>query len=173
MSQLFPDRKGIELQFFDACNIIVSENSLNLYDLEYFSQQQLLRLYIQNPETKTATIEECVLIDRALTPLFESEQWIPEDITLEVSSPGIYRELRTVEHFESSLGEPILVHFKQKLSGIANSKLNGKKKVNCILESVDSDGINVVADTENINFKFEVINKVNIEPAWDDIKAEQ
>ncbi|MCB9091043.1 MAG: hypothetical protein H6621_11630 [Halobacteriovoraceae bacterium] len=108
-------RTGLEQKFFELCYPVVAELNYTLYDMDYLNGQKLLRLFIMDDKTQTAVIEDCVKVDRELTPFFENNEWIPEDIVLEVSSPGLYRKLRTLQHFEWSIGERIAVKYRGEL----------------------------------------------------------
>ncbi len=105
-------RTGMEQKFYEACEGVVRECGYLLYDFEYLGAQKVLRIFIMDEESSSAVIDDCVKVDRALSPVFEENDWIPEDITLEVSSPGIYRKLKTKQHYDWSLGRRIQVKFR-------------------------------------------------------------
>ena len=54
-------------------------------------------------------------VDRGFTPFMETETWIPDNFTLEVSSPGIYRQLTTAKHFMAVVNEEITVNLNKKV----------------------------------------------------------
>lgn len=178
--ELERERKGIEKKFFDLCKTIVEEAGLELYGLDYINSQSTLRLFIQNPETKTAGLDECSKVDRALTPFVEEEDWMPEELTLEVSSPGIYRDVKEAKWFSELKGERFCFGLTQKLSeenflsqAAMNKKVMGDKKV--FLYLVDFDGeflfLSEKKDGEGeIKLSIELIKKANVEPLWDEIK---
>ena len=129
-------REGIEKKFFEMCLECVEAQGLELYDLEYIKGQKTLRLFIMNKETKTANLDDCILVDRSLTPYFEENTWIPEDVTLEVSSPGIYKKLRLKEHFEMVLGERVKLKFRGNLEGVdpkVAKKIASTQTIICLL----------------------------------------
>lgn len=163
------DFKGIEKKFYDICHPVISSHELCLYDLEYLSVQKLLRIYIYQAATKTAQLEDCVKIDKALSPAFEETEWIPEEITLEVSSPGIFRDLRTLEHYQMAVGERIkakimasslTVEQKQLLQ----KKLHGGYLIGKIL-SLDNGAIQLECDDRTlVSLELDKITKANLEP---------
>ena len=79
-----------------------------------------------NKESMSAVLDDCILIDRELTPVFEENAWVPEDITLEVSSPGIDRKLRTKRHFDLSIDKRITLKYRGKLN-ILDSEFEQEK----------------------------------------------
>lgn len=165
--ELSKERSGVELKFFEICQKVVPENGLKLYDLEYQPAQQLLRIYVYDETTKTAVIEDCVKVDRALTPYIEEESWIPDALVLEVSSPGIYRHLSQKEHFEMSFGEMVLVTLRGDLDAeliAKNPKVFKNKKLRLELLGLEEE--NVEFAFEDINFKVPLdnIKKIILDP---------
>lgn len=161
-------RTGIEEKFYTQCNAVVIENGYVLYDLEYISGSSTLRLYIMDEKTKTAVIEDCVKVDRALTPIFE-EEWVPEDIVLEVSSPGVYRNLKTLKHFELALNERISVvitgNLEDEIVKDAPKAVKNGKHFTGILKTVTEE--NIILDINGFELKLTVaqLKKASLEPA--------
>ena len=115
-------KKDLEERLLKLCQEVVGQEGLVLYDGEYIPKNALLRLYIENSESQTASLDDCVQVDRALSLPFEQAQWVPEGLTLEVSSPGVCRRLRTLEHFHKALGQRIVFRVKRgKFSGVLDS----------------------------------------------------
>jgi ribosome maturation factor RimP len=162
------DRAGFEKKFFHMCEPVVIEAGYRLYDLEYVTAQKLLRLYIQNPATGSALIEDCVKVDHALTPAFETNDWIPEDVTLEVSSPGVYRHLTNLEHFKTSIGEILMVIIMGQLSEEqlkdAPKGIKGEKKLRGKLLDVTSEGFVLELKGFPLKLNFGQVKKVNLDP---------
>lgn len=164
--QLGKDRNGIEKKFFELANQAVEALGFQLYDMDYISGSHLLRLYIMNPKTKSAVLDDCVSVDRAMTPLLEQE-WVPSELTLEVSSPGIYRHLRTKDHFQMALGERLQLALKEPLviKGPKDKDIK-RQKVIGLLKSIDDTSIRLglVPEDSEYEIKFEIIKKANLDP---------
>jgi len=167
-------RTGLEQKFFLMCEPIVIEAGYRLYDLEYLPNQTLVRLYIQDPRTGSALIEDCVKVDHALSPAFETEEWIPEDIVLEVSSPGVYRHVRTREHFHLALNEIVLVVITGNLSEEqvqgAPKGIKGEKKFRGKLISVGEEGFSLEVKGYELKLNYKQIKKVNLDPDLNSVK---
>jgi ribosome maturation factor RimP len=164
-------RIGLDKKFFHLCEPLVIESGYRLYDLQYIPATKTLRLFIENPNTKTALIEDCVKVDHALNTPFETEDWIPEGIVLEVSSPGIYRELTSLEHFKSYLQSQVLVVIMGKLSDeqikVLPKEFWSSKKILGILSSVGDKNIELNVNGKKIRLDFTQIKKVTLEPDLD------
>jgi len=154
-------RKGPEERFYELAAEVVHTAGLELYDVEYNSINGLLRVYIFNKETETATIDECANVDRAFTPHIESGDWMPEKLTLEVSSPGVYRKIKTLDHFKMSLGKLIKVHFG---SNVEVDTIKNKKMI-AILDDCNEKFIKIKLDKseEEIKVEYTNIKSVNAE----------
>lgn len=150
------------------CEPVVIEAGYRLYDMEYVTNQKLLRLYIQDPRTGSALIEDCVKVDKALDAPFESETWIPEDVVLEVSSPGVYRHLSTLEHFKMTIGEMIAVVIMGQLSDEqtkdAPKGIKGEKKFRGKLIEATADDFTVEIKGFPLKVTYKQTKKVNLDP---------
>ena len=162
------ERTGLEKKFYLMCEPVVLEAGYRLYDLEYVATQKVLRLYIQDPRTGSAVIEDCIKIDNALSPAFETETWIPEDVVLEVSSPGVYRHVSNLEHFKMSVGEIIAVVIMGQLSEEqikdAPKGIKGEKKFRGKLLEVNEEVFTIEAKNFPLKLTYKQTKKVNLDP---------
>jgi ribosome maturation factor RimP len=136
--------------------------------------QKLLRLYIQDPRTGSALIEDCVKVDHALTPAFETETWIPDDVVLEVSSPGVYRHLANLEHFRMTVGEIVAVVIMGQLSDeqVANAPkgIKGEKKFRGKLLEVGTEDFTIEVKNFPLKLTYKQVKKVNLDPDLKSVK---
>jgi ribosome maturation factor RimP len=165
---ILQERSGLEKKFYLMCEPVVQEAGYRLYDLEYVATQKLVRLYIQDPRTGSALIEDCVKVDHALTVPFENEDWIPEDVVLEVSSPGVYRHLANLEHFRMSLGEMVSVVIMgqlddEQLAG-APKGIKGEKKFRGKLLEVGPVDYKIEVKNFALKLTYKQTKKVNLDP---------
>ena len=168
------ERTGLEKKFFLLCEPVVQEAGYILYDMDYLSSQKLLRLYIQDPRTSSALIDDCVKVDHALSPAFETEEWIPEDITLEVSSPGIYRHLSRLEHFKMTLNQNISVVIvgeltEEQIHGVPKG-IKGEKKFRGKLLDVTGEDFVIQVRGFPLRLNYKQVKKVNLDP---DLKSDR
>ncbi|HCA70653.1 MAG TPA: ribosome maturation factor RimP [Lachnospiraceae bacterium] len=86
---------------------ILTANHFELYDVEYVKEGSnwYLRAYID--KEGGITIDDCELVSRALSDLLDKEDFIADPYILEVSSPGLGRQLKKDKHFEKSIGEEV------------------------------------------------------------------
>jgi ribosome maturation factor RimP len=97
----------------------------------------LLRVFIDHPEG--IQVEDCEAVSRQLSAFLDVEDPLPGHYVLEISSPGIERRLRTLEHFGRFVGSEIKVELKRKQDG--RRRLRGELKgVDDQLVVVDVEG---------------------------------
>ncbi len=167
------ERAGLEKKFYELCTQVVGQEGYELYDLDYVNGSQTLRVFIKNKQTNTADLQDCVKIDKALSPFIDEANWMPESLVLEVSSPGIYRQLRTQKHFEESVNELISVNIIGSLEVNLNkdvpAKLMKQKKFRGKLISVDDSNIELRIEDKNLKISFKQIKKANLDPDLGDL----
>ncbi|MEI6517106.1 MAG: hypothetical protein WCN89_00290 [bacterium] len=109
--------------------------------------------------------EECVRVSKRLLDIDESDGLIPDNCLLEVSSPGVNRRLRRVEHFQGAIGERVRVKFR----GENNSGDKTSQTVTGLLRSVIGETLEIDGEEKSgavsvslcdvkearIDFKFE------------------
>jgi ribosome maturation factor RimP len=112
---------------------VVHDLGYQLWELEYAARSSggLLRLYIDVPDgprpaseaggaeelAQGITLEDCERVSRAVSAALDADDPIDGHYTLEVSSPGLDRVLRTREHFAHFLGERVRVEMTHLVAG--------------------------------------------------------
>lgn len=88
---------------------IVEEMGLTLWDVRFVKEGAMwyLRIFIDKPSG--VTIEDCENVTRAVDKPLDELDPIEQNYCLEVSSPGIERELLREEHFDAFLGAPVMI----------------------------------------------------------------
>ncbi len=100
---------------------VVAGLGYQLWELEYTprSGSGLLRLYIDVPPDSPHGIglDDCERVSHVVSDTLDAADPIPGHYTLEVSSPGLDRVLRTREHFERFAGERVRLEMMQPIEG--------------------------------------------------------
>ena len=116
---------------------IVEDNGFRLYDIEISDEgnNKFYRIFIQKADGSNVTLDECAMINRIISPIFDVEEPMSDAYFLEVSSTGIERPLKKIEHFEKSIGEKVKISLKDgskiigKLQDVKDNKINVKNKI--------------------------------------------
>ena len=85
---------------------IVATLGIELLDVEYSGNA--LRLTIEEADGGVTT-GRLAEVNRLISPILDQHDPIPGRYTLEVSSPGLERRPKRVEHFRRAIGENILI----------------------------------------------------------------
>ncbi len=93
-----------------------------LWDVEYVKEggRKVLRITIDSEEG--ITIDDCEKMHRALDPLLDEADPIEEAYYLEVSSPGIERELKCDMHIDACEGWDVEVKLYAPIDGAKTFK---------------------------------------------------
>lgn len=92
---------------------LIEETDAELYDIEYGGG--VLRITVD----RDGGVDMGVIgkLTRDISRLLDETDPIPGTFTLEVSSPGLERPLRTTEHFTRAVGETISIKTRPGLAG--------------------------------------------------------
>ena len=142
----------IEKLTYDLALPIVNGEGYEIYDVEYAKEgpHWFLRLFITREEG--VNVDDCETISRAVSTILDEKDCIQTNYFLEVSSPGIERNLRQEEHFEDAVGEIVKVKLYKDIDGA--KEIEG--------ELVSSDRLVIVVQTQNAQVE---IDKKNIAKA--------
>ncbi len=98
----------------------VEEMGFSLWDVEYKkigADYHLIVTIDKADKEGGVDIDDCEAVHHAIDPLLDEADPIEEAYYLDVSSPGLERELRTKEHFLAMQGETITVKLFALLCG--------------------------------------------------------
>jgi ribosome maturation factor RimP len=118
-----------------------------LYDLEFVGSGagRTLRVYIDK-ESQNIDIDDCVNVSRALNIRLDNEDFIPGGAyNLEVSSPGVDRQLKKDWHFQKVIGKKIRLKLNQSLGdlGLEDRKWSNCKQTDVLLKKFENDTLSV------------------------------
>ena len=102
-------KKNIAAAVADMIGETVESLGCSLWDVEYVKEGADFHLRITIDKESGVTIEDCERVHRAIDPLLDEADPIESFYYLEVSSPGLERELKTEAHLAASVGETVEV----------------------------------------------------------------
>ncbi len=88
---------------------MVEAMGLTLWDVRFVKEGAMWYLRIFIDKDSGVTIEDCENVTRAIDKPLDDLDPIEQNYCLEVSSPGIERELIKEEHFNAFLAAPVMV----------------------------------------------------------------
>jgi ribosome maturation factor RimP len=125
-----------------------------LVDLEYGAGRAHAQLRLFIDAAAGVTVEACAKVSREVSALLDVEDPIPCAYTLEVSSPGFDRVLRTPGHFGRFVGSRVFIELKEPRAG--RRRYTGK------LITVDEGGVALEVDGEHVALPFKEIGTARL-----------
>ncbi len=95
----------------------VEELGYMLWDVEFVKEGSDYYLRITIDSEEGISIDDCEAVHNAIDPMLDEADPIPDAYHLEVSSPGIERELRVPAHFTAMIGAEVEVKLYQAFEG--------------------------------------------------------
>ena len=105
-------------QIIDLATPVAEELGLEVVGVVFHTNQSppVLRVDIRNPQQDTG-LNDCERMSRALEASLDGSDIIPDAYVLEVSSPGISRQLTTDREYLTFKGFPVIVSTSQPYDG--------------------------------------------------------
>ena len=124
---------------------VVEAHGCQLWDVEYVREgdQRFLRLYLD--KEGGVDITDCEAISRAVDPLLDEADPIPDSYHFEVCSAGLERALKRPSDFERFMGSAITVKLYRPR--------NGLKEIPRVLTGYEDGKITVEVGKETITFE--------------------
>ena len=132
-----------------------------LVDVEFAQAGRggVLRIFIDRRAEDSSlgvTVDDCANVSHAVSQVLEIQDPIKGHYTLEVSSPGFDRILRTRAHFERFVGERIFAELKLPI--------DGRRRFVGVLKSIAEDAVVVEVDGKAHSLPLERIQKARLRP---------
>ncbi len=134
------------------------ENNLEFVHAQVLGSNKNLtiRVFVDKPAAGGVTHGDCALVSRQLGEIFDAEDFIPASYLLEVSSPGLERELYSLADFEKFAGKMAKVK--------TSTAINGQKNFRGRIVGVENDEIVFDDKTSGaVRFIFGAVVKANLE----------
>ena len=122
----------------EAIEPTVNMLGYRIWDVTYTKQGADYHLEITIDSDDGINIDDCEKVHRAIDPILDEKDPIEGFYYLEVSSPGIERELRCDEHISCSIG--------QKVEAKLFTQKDGKKSYIGILKEFDGVSVTLECD---------------------------
>ncbi len=101
----------------DIAGPYCKENSLELVDVEFVKEGPHRYLRVMIDKEGGVSLDDCQLVSRFLNKKMDKLDPIEEMYFLEVTSPGVERELKRDEDFEKYIGHKVQVKLFQPIEG--------------------------------------------------------
>jgi Uncharacterized protein conserved in bacteria len=138
-----------------------------LYDVEFVGAGKFrtLRLFIDK-EDGSVSIDDCSNVSKALNVFLDAdEELIPGGpYNLEVSTPGLERQLSKPWHFKKAVGKLVYVKTSTALEslGVTDKKWKAAKTVEDVIASADDEAVRFLINDVEIKIPYAMIEKAKV-----------
>jgi ribosome maturation factor RimP len=132
---------------------VARELGYTLWDVEYVKEGADWYLRYTIDSENGIGIEDCERMSRAIDPVLDEYDFIEDAYHLEVSSPGLERDIKTDWHMEYCMGEKVTLKLY--------APINGAKVIVGVLSGFDSESVKITVD-EEISVPRKAIAKINL-----------
>jgi len=135
---------------------VVRAQGVELWELEYAPRRGggLLRVYIDAEQG--IDVDDCARVSHALSAKLDEVDPLPVEYTLEVSSPGMDRVLRSAAHFARFVGDKAQVDMVVPV--------NGRRKFLGRIISVSGDDLVLEQDGIPVTLSVAGVSKARLAP---------
>lgn len=134
---------------------VLENTDLSLEDIELLGSPGRLTLKVIIDSPRGISINDCERVSRQLEALLDIEDPIPGSYTLEVSSPGLDRPLKTIKDFIRFSGRLVRVTTTEK---VANQTFFIGR-----IRAVESDTVHLEVKGRILKIPYRIIKKANLE----------
>lgn len=147
--------KGVTEIVWSIAEPLAKEFGYILWDVEFAREgsKRILRLTIDSEDG--IGVDDCEKMHRAIDPLLDEADPIEEAYYLEVSSPGIERELRTDAHIEYCVGADVEVRLYAPRDG--SKVFRGE-----LLPLGENGEVEIAAGDNKLSFERASVAKIKI-----------
>ena len=148
---------NIEEKVENLISKTINNLGYELYDVEYIKEGKdyFLRIYIDSENG--IDLDDCEKVSNSINEILDKEDYIKEQYFLEVSSPGIERNLRKEKHLKDNLGNNIQIKLFKPI--------DSKKQYKGILRDFSNDYI-VIFNGKEIKIDRKNISQIKTVYNW-------
>jgi ribosome maturation factor RimP len=154
-----PSSKTVTDTILSIVMPIVSDLHLDLYDLEW--NGGILKITVDTPPGAEPvegghggiTLDQLALVTRLISRDFDHLDPIPGHYTLEISSPGLERNLRTPAHFQREIGKTVNVRLR--------ANVDGMRRIQGVLVAADDTTATVRLDDNDLTERVVAIDMID------------
>lgn len=140
--RLSAGRSPLEQSLAGIARPIIEAAGFELVRVRITGGDQMVVQFIAERADRTMNVDDCAIVSRALSEVFDEQDPIGTEYTLEVSSPGIARPLTRAKDFEDFSGHLVKVELDEAL--------DGRKRFRGILDGLEN-GYVMIASEGDVN----------------------
>lgn len=147
---------GVALKVKPLVEKAVADEGCTLWDIDYLREgaDYVLRITLDTGREGAVNIEDCERVHRALDPLLDEADPIENAYYLQVSSPGVERDITLPWHIEALAGE--------RVEARLFAPLNGSRVIVGVLGGLEDGWVLIKSDGGDVAVPYEAISKMKL-----------
>ena len=144
----------IEESLFQALNEIVEQKDMRVVNINISSVAKSPNIQIIIDSIQGVSLDDCSFVSKLTNDIIKVNGYYSDDYNLEVSSPGINRQLFSLDDFRLYKNSMVKIKLKKPI--------NNRKNILGIIKVIKNENIILDVDQEEIKIDFKNIKKANI-----------
>lgn len=133
---------------------VADELGIEVFDIELLGKGKLLLRVIIDKEGGV-TLDDCESFSRSIGTVLDVENPFHSAYTLEISSPGLDRPLKSLRDFEKNIGKLVRI--------ITGEKIQNQNFFIGRIIGINNDLIKILVNKRQIDIPFDKISKARLE----------
>ena len=161
-----PDLKQMAARIIDLLESELAADGFDLLDIRIFrgGGRLQLRIYVDLHEGGIS-LDQVASAARTVGMLLEEADPFPGQYVIEVSSPGVRRPLRKLEHYQAAMGQKVDLKVAGQGAGRIRGVLQAVDGDRLVIQTVDSDAEDQAI--EQVRVALNRILEGNLDPDFD------
>lgn len=134
---------------------VIQGYGVSLVDVEYVRGPQGMTLRLIIDREGGVTLDDCEAVSKVVGDILDSRDLLPGPYSLEVSSPGINRPLKTWKDFERFMGQKVFVETREAIGG--------RRRFKGILSAVSNNVLSVSIGKEIFEIPFVKVTRARLD----------
>ena len=144
----------IKDNLFQALNEIVEKKNMRIMNINISGMSKSPNIQIIIDSSNGVNVDDCSFVSKVTSDLININGYFSDDYNLEVSSPGINRELFRIDDYALYIGSMVKIKLKKQI--------NNQKNFLGEIKGINNSAIIIKLDHEDIEIEFNNIKKANI-----------
>lgn len=131
----------------DMLTPVIHNSGFILWDITVTKTSKRQIVTITLDKIGGANVDEIAEISKAIAPLLDDSSFFNDEYNLEISTPGLQRSLKKVDHFQWALGKQIAVSYRDQTLARTLGKLIVVTDTEIVIEKQDSTQEEIAIDS--------------------------
>ncbi len=146
----------LEIELMQIVNDLVLKKDISVLNTKITGWKNAKKAEIIIGKISGVTLDDCALVSNIIDDVIKHNKSFVDlkDMSIEVSSPGINRELYSIDDFKLYIGEKVIIKLKKSLHGFKNIK--------GVIVDVNTSDIILKTNKTEITVSYSQIQKANL-----------